>query len=328
MILPVIALFDSGTDAEQGLDRIITMSCKAAVKGGQNLTDAEIRRLTEGPAELDNPYTCPHGRPVIMKLNEHELLENFSNGSSESPDYKPAVAVITGPTASGKSSAALRFAREHNGEIVSADSMQIYKEMDIGTAKPSEEEQRLVPHHLIDIVSPDEPYSVSRFRSDAVLAIDDILGRARLPVVCGGTGLYINALTLPFDLETENTDPKIRAALEELSRTDPVRLYERLREADPESAKAIHPNNLKRIVGALEVYDVTGRPKSELDREGRSREPAYDFRLYKCCRWIVRCCTNASTGEWIRCSRRDCSMKRSGFWKISARSDQHAGHRL
>ena len=207
-------------------------------------------------------------------------LENFSNGSSESPDYKPAVAVITGPTASGKSSAALRFAREHNGEIVSADSMQIYKEMEIGTAKPSEEEQRLVPHHLIDIVSPDEPYSVSRFRSDAVLAIDDILGRARLPVVCGGTGLYINALTLPFDLETENTDPKIRAALEELSRTDPVRLYERLREADPESAKAIHPNNLKRIVRALEVYDVTGRPKSELDREGRSREPAYDFRLY------------------------------------------------
>lgn len=218
---------------------------------------------------------------------EHETLQTdgspgalFTASAGQDHKVKPVIPVITGPTASGKTGAAVRFALEHNGEIISADSMQIYREMNIGTAKPSEEEQQGIPHHLIDMVNPDQPYSVSQFRSDAIDKIDEILKRGKMPVVCGGTGLYISALTLPFDLETENTDPEIRAGLEQMARTDPEQLYTRLQEADPESAAAIHPHNLKRLVRALEVYEVSGKPKSQLDREGRKKELPYDFKLF------------------------------------------------
>lgn len=202
--------------------------------------------------------------------------ENYSSESS-----KIKIPVILGPTASGKTGAAIKLAKETGGEVISADSMQIYRGMDIGTAKASEAEMDGVVHHLINIVDPDEAYSVADFREQALAKIDEILSRGKLPIICGGTGLYISSLIYPFDLKSENTDPEVRKRLEQLAKDDPKALYARLQEVDPQSAGAIHPNNLKRIVRALEVYEVSGKPKSQQDREGRETlEVPYDFRLY------------------------------------------------
>lgn len=192
---------------------------------------------------------------------------NWKNYLNESSN-KPNIPFFIGPTASGKSSAAFALAKEENGEIISADSMQIYKEMDIGTAKPTKKEQKEVKHHLIDIISPDGEYSVSHFVHDANILIEDILSRGKLPIICGGTGLYINALTQSYNLDEKNTDEKIRKQLEETAKEEDgkKRLYDYLLRVDPISAEKIHPNNIKRVIRALEIFEVTGTPKSQLDQ--------------------------------------------------------------
>ena len=199
---------------------------------------------------------------------------------------RPPLIVIAGPTGVGKTAASVRLAKEINGEIVSADSMQIYKYMDIGTAKVTKEEMEGVPHHLIDILEPDEDYDVTRFKEMAKEAVSGILKRGRVPIVCGGTGFYIQALLYDIDFTEEGdreASERIRERYykeaEELGRRA---VHERLLKIDPLSYERIPANNLKRVVRALEFYELHGEPISahnDREKEKRSRSP-YDYRLF------------------------------------------------
>ena len=190
---------------------------------------------------------------------------------------KTAIAVV-GPTASGKSALALLLAERFGGEIVSCDSMQIYRGMDIGTAKPTPEERRRVPHHMIDILDPDEPYSAADYGDEAARVATEILSRGKLPVFCGGTGLYLTAALTGRHGEAPPSDPALRAELSERGKTEEGRakLYEELAALDPISAAATHKNNLRRVVRALEIYRLTGKPKSVFDEESRNCPPRFD----------------------------------------------------
>jgi len=179
-------------------------------------------------------------------------------------DKPPVVLVLVGPTAVGKSATALAMAEQLDCEIVSADSMQIYREMDIGTAKPSPAEQALVKHHLIDVINPDQKFTVADYVELADTAIADILQRGKLPLITGGTGLYINALIDGFLFPDQGENPMLRAQLEEKAHHDPLALYQTLQEVDPKAAAKLHPNDLRRIIRALEVYYTRGQPISEL----------------------------------------------------------------
>ena len=184
--------------------------------------------------------------------------------------------VVVGPTASGKSAYAIKKALETGGEIISGDSMQIYRGMDIGTAKPSVEEMCGVPHHLIDIADIDEPFSVAKFVELASSAINDIASRGKLPIIAGGTGLYIDTLIMGTKLSATEDDPELRERLfKEAETIGNDALHAKLAEVDPESAKAIHPNNLKRVVRALEIYYKTGLTKTEQDKKSREAESIY-----------------------------------------------------
>ncbi len=192
---------------------------------------------------------------------------------------KPRIVAIVGCTASGKTSLSVELARRFGGEIVSCDSMQIYRGMDIGTAKPDEAERRGVPHHLMDFVDPLDPtgYSCADYVRDARAAAEDILARGRLPILCGGTGLYLDAFLRGGSFESTDTDPALRADLMALAEREGAdALHAILRELDPVSAEATHPNNVKRVARAIEICRVTGRKKSDLDRESRQAEGPYD----------------------------------------------------
>lgn len=192
-------------------------------------------------------------------------------------------AVIVGPTAAGKSAVALKLALIADGEVISADSMQVYRGMDIGTAKPSEEERKLVRHHLLDVCYPDDPMTVSRYCELARAAYDDIVSRGKLPVIAGGTGLYVDAATMGFLFPDAGSDQGLRQDLYRRAELEgPERLHAELSEVDGEAAGRIHPNDARRIVRALEVFLRTGRPISELqrlDRQGNGIPSAY-FGIY------------------------------------------------
>ena len=181
---------------------------------------------------------------------------------------------ITGPTASGKTAMSLEVAEGLGCEIISCDSMQIYRGMDIGTAKATVDERARVPHHLIDILSPNENYSAESYRRDAMAAARDITARGKIPLFVGGTGLYIDTLTRGVSAEVPESDPEYRERL--LSKT-PDELWERLFAVDPESAEKTHKNNVKRVIRALEIYDKTGRTKSYFD--ALSKEAATDIKV-------------------------------------------------
>ena len=186
----------------------------------------------------------------------------------------PKLIVICGPTASGKTALGVELAKSLGGEVVSADSMQIYRGMDIGTAKPTAEEMGGIPHHMIDVADPAEDFSVARYVDMAGVCVDDILSRGKLPLLVGGTGLYIDSLLsgrrfAPFAGE-------IRAALQErLLREGVQPLYDELKRIDPERAQKLHLSDEKRILRALEVYYETGRTLTEHDRESQSVPPRY-----------------------------------------------------
>jgi len=183
--------------------------------------------------------------------------------------------VITGPTASGKSALALEVAGHFGGEIISADSMQVYKYMDIGTAKPPLEERRLTRHHLIDLLYPDEAFSAALFREEAQRVIADLNKRGRRVVVGGGTGLYIKALTSGL-IKGGEVDNAIRERLRsEVQKEGRQRLYQRLREVDPITASKLHPHDTYRIIRALEVYERVGRPISVLRQRHLFQEEPY-----------------------------------------------------
>ena len=177
-------------------------------------------------------------------------------------DPRPGpVLALVGPTAAGKTEAALEVAERLNAEVVSADAMLVYRGMDIGTAKPTPEERARVPHHLVDLVDPGEEFSVARFQPLARAAIADVLGRGRVPLLVGGSGLYFQAVVDEFVFPP--TDPAVRARLEsEAAETGLAGLYRRLAAADPPAAARIQPGNLRRTVRALEVIELTGRPFS------------------------------------------------------------------
>lgn len=184
---------------------------------------------------------------------------------------------ITGPTASGKTGLSLNLAERLSGEIISADSMQIYKFMDIGTAKATSEERARVPHHLLDFVMPTENFSVECYRAEAMRAAEEIAMRGKLPILVGGTGLYVNSLLRAEQADVPSSSVEYRERILAGLKTDGdvTALWERLRAVDPESAEQIHKNNVKRVIRALEIYDATGVTKTELDR--RSREAAPDI---------------------------------------------------
>lgn len=186
------------------------------------------------------------------------------------------IVCIVGPTATGKSDLAADLALRLGGEIVSADSMQIYRGMDIGTAKPSAGEMRGVVHHMLDVAEPSEDYSVARYALEAGEAVDGILSRGRLPVVAGGTGLYLDALLGGMTFAGRARDDAYRRSLEELAREKGAQaLFSLLEQADPESAARLHPNDIKRVARALEVHHVTGDTISAHNRATAGREARY-----------------------------------------------------
>lgn len=190
---------------------------------------------------------------------------------------KTKILAVVGPTASGKTSLAVELALRLDGEIICCDSMQIYREMSIGTAKPTEEEKRGVPHHLFDIKNPDEPFCAMEYVTLAEQAVADILSRGKLPVFCGGTGLYLDAFLRGGMPETPGADADLRAELTAFAeRHGAEALHAELVRVDPESAAQAHPNNLRRVIRALEIYRLTGVPKSEWDRRSRELPSRYN----------------------------------------------------
>ena len=185
--------------------------------------------------------------------------------------------VIAGPTASGKTALGIALAERLGGEIVSADSMQIYRGMDIGTAKASAEERAAVPHHMLDIAEPGEDYSVSRYVAEATAVCRELLRQGKQPVVVGGTGLYIDALLAGTSFAAAEEDRALRGALAgEYDRLGGEKMLERLRGVDPERAGKLAPSDKRRIIRALEIYAVTGESMTEHDRKTRLQAPAFE----------------------------------------------------
>lgn len=183
---------------------------------------------------------------------------------------------VVGPTASGKSRLAVELAARLNGEVVSCDSMQVYRRMNIGTAKPTAAEMGGIPHHLIDIVEPEEPFSCADYVREARQVIAQIHARGKLPIVCGGTGLYLDRLLHGGNDARAAASPQVRAELEEYRRENGnAALHRLLQEVDPESAAAIHENNVPRVIRALEIRRVTGMTKTELDRQNAAPDPSF-----------------------------------------------------
>ena len=189
----------------------------------------------------------------------------------------PKIVVVCGPTATGKTRLGIELARQFNGEIVSADSMQVYRRMDIGTAKATAEERAAAVHHMLDVAEPWENYSVARYVEEASRCCDDILSRGKLPIIVGGTGLYIDSLVSGRDFADNDGDPGLRDRLSaEYDALGGEEMLRRLKSVDPERAEKLHPGDKRRIVRALEIYMLTGLTITEHDRRTRELPPRYD----------------------------------------------------
>lgn len=189
--------------------------------------------------------------------------------------------VIVGPTAVGKTKVSIELARQINGEIISADSMQVYKFMDIGTAKPDQEEMRGVKHYLISCIYPDEEFSVAKYKELALKYMDEITEKGKIPIIVGGTGLYINSLVYNINFSDTITDWELREKLKkEAEEKGNEYLHNMLKEIDPESAERIHKNDIKRIIRAIEVYKYTNKTISQLQKTSRTEPPKYKFLIY------------------------------------------------
>lgn len=193
---------------------------------------------------------------------------------------KPKVIVICGPTASGKTSLSISLAKKINGEIVSCDSMQIYKEMDIGSAKPTVEEMQEIKHYLVDFVSPEKRYSVSEYKEDASKAIEEIINKGKTPIIVGGTGLYLNSLIYNIQYNEMEVDLNYRRKLEKEAEEYGLEvLYNRAKEIDSEAMEKVSANDKKRITRVLEIYNATGRNKTELEKKSR-KEVSYNYLIF------------------------------------------------
>ncbi len=190
---------------------------------------------------------------------------------------KPLI-ILTGPTAVGKTKASIGLAKALNGEIISADSMQVYKYMDIGSAKIRPEEMQGIKHYLVDELEPDEEFHVVRFQQMAKAAMEEIYAKGKVPIVVGGTGFYIQALLYDIDFTENEEDTAYREELEQIAVEKGAEyLHDMLRGVDPESAESIHANNVKRVIRALEFYKLTGQKISEHNEKERAKESPYDF---------------------------------------------------
>ena len=188
----------------------------------------------------------------------------------------PEVIAIVGPTASGKTALSVNLAKAIGGEVINGDAMQVYKGLDIGTAKITVEEMDGIPHHLFDVKEPDEPFSVAEYQLEVRKWIKDIQSRGKVPIITGGTGLYVQSVLFDFRFTEEAADLEVRNRLEiELAEKGAEFLYEKLVELDPAGAEKIHPNNHRRLVRALEIIEVTGKTKSDHE-EGVGHASLYD----------------------------------------------------
>lgn len=222
---------------------------------------------------------------------------------------KKRIFAIVGPTAGGKTALSIELAKRLDGEIISCDSMQIYKSMDIGTAKPSKEEMQGVAHHMLDVADPRLPFSSEDYSLLAERCIDDIISRGKTPIFCGGTGLYLDCVLRGVRDDGANEDPRFRAEMESLAAMyGNGYVHARLAEIDPESAQTIHENNLKRVIRALEVYHMTGKTKTELDRLSRTAESKYEAK-------IIYLCFNSRELLYDRINRRVDIMLENGLEK-------------
>lgn len=203
---------------------------------------------------------------------------SYNKGKSMSENInKIKIVAVVGPTASGKTALSIELAKKFNGEIISCDSMQVYRDMNIGTAKPDEAEMDGIKHHMLDFADPKQIYTCADYVRDAQKSIDEIVSRGKVPVICGGTGLYLESLLRGGSFEETETDPEYREELEKIADAQGNEyLHEMLSKVDPESAAAIHFNNRKRVIRALEIYKCCGVTKSELDRRSRIPESKYD----------------------------------------------------
>ena len=193
---------------------------------------------------------------------------------------KQKVIIICGPTASGKTALAVELAKKINGEVISADSMQIYKDMNIGTAKPTNEEMQGIKHYLIDFVPPNKRYSVADFKNDAKKAIRSIIKKGKAPIVVGGTGLYIDSLIYEIEYPEIKFDEEYRKQLEEeVKKNGLEKLYNKAMSIDEEAMKKISKNDKKRILRVLEIYHATGKTKTEQEAESR-KEPEFEYHVY------------------------------------------------
>lgn len=193
---------------------------------------------------------------------------------------KPLI-ILTGPTAVGKTKLSIELAKEVNGEIISADSMQVYKHMDIGSAKIKKEEMCGVSHHLIDVLEPDEEFHVVRFQEMAKQAMEEIYAKGKVPILAGGTGFYIQAVVKDIDFSKETEKSPVREELEKLAEEKGCAyLHERLQQVDPKSAEKIHANNVKRVIRALEYFELTGKPISLHNEEEAAKESPYNVAYF------------------------------------------------
>ena len=194
---------------------------------------------------------------------------------------KEKVIVICGPTASGKTVLSIELAKRINGEIVSADSMQIYKDMDIGTAKPTKEETQGIKHYLLDFVSPEERYSVAQYKQDAKVAIKEIIENGKIPIIVGGTGLYIDSLIYEIEYSDIKIDEDYRKELEKIAEEKGLdELYKMAKQIDPVAMEKISSNDKKRIMRILEIYKSTGKTKTEQEIESRKNPVEYDYKVF------------------------------------------------
>ena len=194
---------------------------------------------------------------------------------------KPTVIVICGPTASGKTALSIELAKQIDGEIISADSMQIYKDMNIGSAKVTPDEMNGIKHYLIDFVSPDERYSVANYKQDAKKAIEKIISKGKTPIVVGGTGLYIDSLIYEIEYNDIEIDEEYRKELEEINEKEGLEvLYKKALDIDPKAMEKISPNDTKRIMRVLEIYHSTGKTKTQQEAESRTKDVPYDYKVF------------------------------------------------
>ena len=195
--------------------------------------------------------------------------------------YKPKVIVICGPTASGKTALSIELAKKIDGEIISCDSMQIYKDMNIGTAKVAKEEMQGIRHYMIDFVSPDTRYSVADYKNDAEKAIETIINKGKIPIIVGGTGLYVDSLIYGIEYPEIKFDEEYRKRLEKEADEKGLEfLYNKAKEIDKQAMQKISPNDKKRIIRVLEIYHATGKTKTEQEIESRKKEIKYEYKVF------------------------------------------------